>query len=195
MAGVLSELGKGMDPERLVEASQSASALWAQRLGYLLEHVGAAERTVLPVAGAGSVERGPPERAEPGHQPGPGRVTLRSRPRRGGTALYKAYLKPVARYSEDTDLDQVESGQADPMMDGLRTDIRQPRGARLGQEALPEYCAVGRPSRKVRADAQRVVPIRRFLGLPAVGISATSRDRCRTSRPNCQVAVQPSEAA
>ena len=71
MAGVLSELGKGMDPERLVEASQSASALWAQRLGYLLEHVGAAERTVLPVAGAGSVERGPPERAGPGSSAGP----------------------------------------------------------------------------------------------------------------------------
>ena len=48
VAGVLSELGEGMDPERLVEASQSASALWSQRLGYLLEHVGAADRTVLP---------------------------------------------------------------------------------------------------------------------------------------------------
>ncbi len=47
VAGVLSELGEDMDPESLVEASQSASILWAQRLGYLLEHVGAADRTVL----------------------------------------------------------------------------------------------------------------------------------------------------
>ena len=46
-AGVLSELGEDMDPERLVEASRSASILWAQRLGYLLEHVGAADRAVL----------------------------------------------------------------------------------------------------------------------------------------------------
>ena len=44
VAGVLSELGEGMDPERLVEASQFASILWAQRLGYLLERVGAADR-------------------------------------------------------------------------------------------------------------------------------------------------------
>ena len=47
VAGVLSELGEDMDPERLVEASRSASILWAQRLGYLLEHVGAADRAVL----------------------------------------------------------------------------------------------------------------------------------------------------
>ena len=46
VAGVLSELGEDMDPERLVEASQPASVLWAQRLGYLLEHVGAADRAV-----------------------------------------------------------------------------------------------------------------------------------------------------
>ena len=44
VAGVLSELGDDMDPERLVEASESASILWAQRLGYLLEHVGAGDR-------------------------------------------------------------------------------------------------------------------------------------------------------
>ena len=47
VAGVLSELGEDMDPERLVEASQSASILWAQRLGYLLEHVGAGAGAVL----------------------------------------------------------------------------------------------------------------------------------------------------
>ena len=47
VAGVLSELGEDMNPERLVEASRTASILWAQRLGYLLEHVGAADKAVL----------------------------------------------------------------------------------------------------------------------------------------------------
>ncbi|MCY4242962.1 MAG: type IV toxin-antitoxin system AbiEi family antitoxin [Rhodobacter sp.] len=47
VAGVLSELGEAIDPERLVEASKSASVLWAQRLGYLLEHVGAGDSAVL----------------------------------------------------------------------------------------------------------------------------------------------------
>ena len=46
VAGALSDLGEDMDPERLVEASKSASILWAQRLGYLLEHVGAGDRAV-----------------------------------------------------------------------------------------------------------------------------------------------------
>ena len=43
VAGVLSELGEDLDPERLVEASRAAPIVWAQRLGYLLEHVGAAQ--------------------------------------------------------------------------------------------------------------------------------------------------------
>ena len=47
VAGVLSELGEDVDPERLVDASESASILWAQRLGYLLEHVGAGDRAAL----------------------------------------------------------------------------------------------------------------------------------------------------
>lgn len=47
VAGVLSELGENIDPERLVDASASGSILWAQRLGYLLEHVGAGDRAVL----------------------------------------------------------------------------------------------------------------------------------------------------
>ena len=34
---------------------------------------------------------------------------------RGGTALYKLYLTPPARYSEDIDLVQVEPGPAGPM--------------------------------------------------------------------------------
>ena len=46
VAGVLSELAEDMDPQRLVEASKSSSILWAQRLGYLLEHIGAGGRAV-----------------------------------------------------------------------------------------------------------------------------------------------------
>ncbi len=39
---------------------------------------------------------------------------------RGGTALYKRYLKPPARYSEDIDLVQTKAEPAGPMMDALR---------------------------------------------------------------------------
>lgn len=39
---------------------------------------------------------------------------------RGGTALYKLYLRPPARYSEDIDLVQVGPGPAGVLMDGLR---------------------------------------------------------------------------
>ena len=54
VAGVLLELGDEIDPRRLVEASQSASILWAQRLGYLLEHVGAGDRATLLRRGGSS---------------------------------------------------------------------------------------------------------------------------------------------
>ena len=39
---------------------------------------------------------------------------------RGATALYKLYLTPPVRYSEDIDLVQVAPGPAGPLMDGLR---------------------------------------------------------------------------
>ena len=42
---------------------------------------------------------------------------------RGGTALYKLYLTPPARYSEDIDLVQVEPGPAGPLMDRLRSTL------------------------------------------------------------------------
>ena len=47
VAGVLSELGEKLDPGLLVEASGSAPVLWAQRLGYLLDLVGAGEKSAL----------------------------------------------------------------------------------------------------------------------------------------------------
>lgn len=39
---------------------------------------------------------------------------------RGGTAIYKLYLQPPARYSEDIDLVQIEAGPAGPLTDALR---------------------------------------------------------------------------
>ena len=47
VAGLLFDLANDMDPVRLVEASESASILWAQRLGYLLEVVGAEGKATL----------------------------------------------------------------------------------------------------------------------------------------------------
>jgi predicted nucleotidyltransferase component of viral defense system len=40
---------------------------------------------------------------------------------RGGTALYKLYLKPAARYSEDIDLVQRRAEPAGPVMEALRS--------------------------------------------------------------------------
>ncbi len=46
VATVLFELAERIDPERLVVAARTAPVSWAQRLGYLLEMVGAADRVV-----------------------------------------------------------------------------------------------------------------------------------------------------
>ncbi len=43
-ATVLAELAEKVDPEKLAAAAVTAPMPWAQRLGYLLEHVGAAEK-------------------------------------------------------------------------------------------------------------------------------------------------------
>ena len=42
---------------------------------------------------------------------------------RGGTALYKLYLTPAARYSEDIDLVQVEAGPAGAVMDATQATL------------------------------------------------------------------------
>jgi hypothetical protein len=42
---------------------------------------------------------------------------------RGGTALYKLYLTPAARYSEDIDLVQVKAEPAGAVMDALRQTL------------------------------------------------------------------------
>jgi len=44
VAGMLSELWEQMDPALLVDAARAASVRWAQRLGFLLEFVGAGDR-------------------------------------------------------------------------------------------------------------------------------------------------------
>jgi predicted nucleotidyltransferase component of viral defense system len=48
------------------------------------------------------------------------RLLAKSLAFRGGTALYKLYLKPAARYSEDIDLVQVNAEPAGPLMTALR---------------------------------------------------------------------------
>jgi predicted transcriptional regulator of viral defense system len=45
VATVLSELAERIDPEKLAAAARTAPVAWAQRLGYLLEHIGAAAKT------------------------------------------------------------------------------------------------------------------------------------------------------
>lgn len=42
---------------------------------------------------------------------------------RGGTAMHKLYLKPQARYSEDIDLVQLNSGSAKPMLEAIRDQL------------------------------------------------------------------------
>ena len=46
VATVLSELAEQIDPRQLVTAAEVAPIPWAQRLGYLLERVGAADKAI-----------------------------------------------------------------------------------------------------------------------------------------------------
>lgn len=45
VATVLSELAEKIDPEKLAAVARTAPIAWAQRLGYLLEHLGSAAQT------------------------------------------------------------------------------------------------------------------------------------------------------
>ena len=73
---------------------------------------------------------------------------------RGGTALYKLYLTPPARYSEDIDLVQVKSGPAGPIMDGLR----QVLGPWLGQARWNQ--SEGRVTFSYRFQSEDMPPVR-----------------------------------
>jgi len=42
---------------------------------------------------------------------------------RGGTALYKLYFRPAARYSEDIDLVQISPGPIGPILDAIRQSL------------------------------------------------------------------------
>ncbi len=46
VATILSELAEKIDPQKLVQAAEMAPVPWAQRLGYLLGHVGAGEKAL-----------------------------------------------------------------------------------------------------------------------------------------------------
>ncbi len=50
---------------------------------------------------------------------------------RGGTALYKLYIKPPARYSEDIDLVQINAEPVGPLMGAMRDGSRS-RSCRCG---------------------------------------------------------------
>lgn len=52
---------------------------------------------------------------------------------RGGTALYKLYLTPAARYSEDIDIVQVEAGPAGAAMDAVNATLLARLPARRGK--------------------------------------------------------------
>lgn len=47
VATVLSELAEVIDPDLLPDAARTAPATWGQRLGYLLEQVGASDKTAM----------------------------------------------------------------------------------------------------------------------------------------------------
>lgn len=73
---------------------------------------------------------------------------------RGGTALFKLYLRPAARYSEDIDLVQVRAEPAGPTMDALRA-ILNPW---LGQPQWKQ--TEGRVTFNYRFDSEDAPPIR-----------------------------------
>ena len=66
---MLAELAEKVDPEKLAVAAATAPLPWVQRLGYLLEHVGAGERAALlkpcprPRARIGLLPRAPRAKA------------------------------------------------------------------------------------------------------------------------------------
>jgi len=73
---------------------------------------------------------------------------------RGGTALYKLYLKPAARYSEDIDLVQVNAEPAGPVMGALH-EVLDPW---LGKPSYKQ--TEGRVTFVYRIDSEDAPPIR-----------------------------------
>jgi predicted nucleotidyltransferase component of viral defense system len=73
---------------------------------------------------------------------------------RGGTALYKLYLRPAARYSEDIDLVQVRAQPAGPVMEALRAVLDPWLGAPRWKQTQ------GRVTFNYRFDSEDAPPIR-----------------------------------
>lgn len=101
---------------------------------------------------------------------------------RGGTALYKLYLKPPARYSEDIDLVQINAEPAGPLMGALR-EVLDPW---LGRPKWKQ--TEGRVTFVYRFESEDTPPVRLRLkveinsrehfsvyGLTATPFSVTSR--------------------
>lgn len=76
---------------------------------------------------------------------------------RGGTALYKLYLKPPARYSEDIDLVQVSAGPAGALMSALRETLDSWLGAPQWKQSQ------GRVTFLYRFDSEDTPPLRMRL--------------------------------
>ena len=107
---------------------------------------------------------------------------------RGGTVLYKLYLSPAARYSEDIDLVQVQAGPAGAVMDAIQATLNpwlgKPRWKQTpdcvtfrysfesGGGPSPEDAAEGRDQharahgrpRPYEAFVQRAIPLVRANG-------------------------------
>ena len=101
---------------------------------------------------------------------------------RGGTALYKLYLTPPARYSEDIDLVQVEPGPEGPMMDAMRNALdpwlgeaqwKQSRGrVTVNYRFLSEVAPTMRMRLKVEINTREHVAV---FGFPRRTFSVESR--------------------
>ncbi len=95
---------------------------------------------------------------------------------RGGTALYKLYLTPPARYSEDIDLVQVEPGPAGAMMDALRNALepwlgearwKQSRGrVTFGYRFLSEDVPANRLRLKIEINTREHFSVLNFTERP-----------------------------
>ena len=95
---------------------------------------------------------------------------------RGGTALYKLYLTPPARYSEDIDLVQVAPGPAGPLMDALRSALdpwlgearweQSGRQMRLGYRFMSEDVPPMRLRLKVEINTREHFAVYGFAGRP-----------------------------
>ena len=78
---------------------------------------------------------------------------------RGGTALYKLYFRPAARYSEDIDLVQISPGPIGPILDA----IRQSLDGWLGEPRWKQ--TDGRVTLYYHFESEEVSPVRMRLKL------------------------------